>query len=95
MKFILILPFRSAILSSICFIDDMTGFIAGSKIYKTTDGGMTWNDINTGVSLQSLFRIIFVTFILLTTIWALLLISNLTLVTELLKLLTVELRGIL
>ncbi len=46
--------------SSIFFIDDMTGFIAGSKIYKTTDGGMTWNDINTGVSAYNFRDVYFV-----------------------------------
>jgi photosystem II stability/assembly factor-like uncharacterized protein len=34
---------------SIFFIDDMTGFIAGSKFIKTTDGGIIWNEVNTGV----------------------------------------------
>ena len=32
------------------FIDDMTGFIAGSKFIKTTDGGISWNEVNSGVS---------------------------------------------
>jgi len=35
--------------SSIFFIDDVTGFLAGSKFIKTTDGGMTWNIVNSGI----------------------------------------------
>ncbi len=36
--------------NSIFFIDDMTGFIAGSKLIKTIDGGTSWNELSTGVS---------------------------------------------
>ena len=39
-----------AFLNSIFFIDDMNGFIAGSKFIKTTDGGISWNEVNSGVS---------------------------------------------
>ena len=40
----------NAFFNSIFFIDDMTGFIAGSKFIRTIDGGMTWNELNAGVS---------------------------------------------
>ncbi len=33
-------------LTSIDFIDDSTGLIAGSEIYKTTNGGKSWRKIN-------------------------------------------------
>ena len=36
-------------LSSIFFIDNMNGFIAGSKFIKTTDGGITWNKVNSEI----------------------------------------------
>jgi photosystem II stability/assembly factor-like uncharacterized protein len=36
--------------NSLFFLDDMTGFVAGSKLLKTTDGGGTWNESNTGTS---------------------------------------------
>ena len=39
-----------AFLNSLFFIDNMTGFIAGSKFIKTTDGGGTWNTVNSGVA---------------------------------------------
>ena len=40
----------NAFFNSIFFIDEMTGFIAGSKLIKTIDGGKSWNELNTGVS---------------------------------------------
>ncbi len=47
----------NAFLNSIYFIDDMTGYIAGSKLLKTTDGGVHWDDLNTGTSsiIQNVF----------------------------------------
>ena len=45
-----------AFVNSIFFLDDLTGFIAGSKFIKTTDGGVTWNQINTGISPTSIFQ---------------------------------------
>lgn len=46
----------NAFLNSVFFIDDMTGFIAGSKFIKTTDGGATWNEANTGVTSDAIFQ---------------------------------------
>jgi len=45
-----------AFLNSTFFIDDMTGFIAGSKFIKTTDGGATWNEMNTGITSDAIFH---------------------------------------
>lgn len=46
----------TAFLNSIFFIDDMTGFIAGSKFIKTTDGGSTWNEMQPGVTSDAIFQ---------------------------------------
>jgi|GEM_PF-6560754 len=46
----------NAFLNSVFFIDDMTGFIAGSKFIKTTDGGTTWNNVTTGVTSNAIFQ---------------------------------------
>ena len=46
----------NAFLNSVFFIDDMTGFITGSKFIKTTDGGAIWNEINTGVTSDAIFQ---------------------------------------
>lgn len=35
-------------LSTICFIDETTGFTAGGGLFKTQDGGKTWQEINLG-----------------------------------------------
>jgi len=45
-----------AFVNSIFFVDEMTGFIAGSKLIKTTDGGNIWNELNTGASPTSIFQ---------------------------------------
>jgi len=46
----------NAFLNAVFFIDDMTGFIAGSKLIKTTDGGATWNEVNTGITSNAIFQ---------------------------------------
>ena len=44
--------------NSICFIDKDTGYTAGGKIFKTTNAGSNWNEINTGVT-QEFRKILF------------------------------------
>jgi photosystem II stability/assembly factor-like uncharacterized protein len=50
----------SSIDGSLFFIDDMTGFNAGPKLMKTTDGGVHWNELNTGVSAYAFRDVYFV-----------------------------------
>lgn len=40
-------------LSNIYFINDLIGFIAGRKLFKTLDGGTTWNEVDLGYSAYS------------------------------------------
>lgn len=35
-------------LSSVCFINETTGFAVGQKLFKTRDSGETWNEVDLG-----------------------------------------------
>ncbi len=41
------------------FIDDQVGYVAGDKMYKTLDGGMTWNIIASNLPAHGFFSIFF------------------------------------
>jgi photosystem II stability/assembly factor-like uncharacterized protein len=56
-----LVPYFKESMSDICFINDQTGWMCGNKgyIYKTTDGGDSWTEQNSGVTknIQKLYFI--------------------------------------
>jgi photosystem II stability/assembly factor-like uncharacterized protein len=46
-------PITSGEYFTLCFINGNTGFFAGSKIYKTTNGGVFWDTVITGLQTGS------------------------------------------